>query len=152
MPPVRRSMTAPRGASRFSTPYFVAALALAACLALYLGARALGLAEVSDVGLATLPPLAPGSSSSSSPLDSYVPLAGVPLKKWRRRSRDALIAAFVADAASTGLHWQYDVAAIAKLVAERGGGAPEFLSPPATQFYDAPVGGPSPCARPFFNE
>ena len=147
--PYMRKRTSPRGGLPYCLNlHVVAALSLAACLTLYLGSRALS--GRNDVNLAPQPldrgPSSPVDSSTLGVQINRLWLSGkhARVKNVRRWARDALVAAFVADSASSGLHWQYDVAAIAELVSERGG-VPEFLSPPATQFYDVPVGGPSPC-------
>lgn len=59
----------------------------------------------------------------------------------RARAKAALIGAFVADAATTPLHWIYDPSKVAGLV---GGGDPEFFPTPSCPFYKYPVGDLSP--------
>ncbi|ETV97646.1 hypothetical protein H310_09537 [Aphanomyces invadans] len=59
-----------------------------------------------------------------------------------RRAISAAVTGFVADAASMPLHWIYDPNELASLVA--GGKDPAFFSPPASKFYDYPLGNLSP--------
>ena len=55
------------------------------------------------------------------------------MRNIRARARDAILGTIVADAASLGLHWVYDVDEVARL----GGGAPEFHSPEGREFHTA---------------
>ncbi|RHZ38354.1 hypothetical protein DYB31_011301 [Aphanomyces astaci] len=58
-----------------------------------------------------------------------------------RRAISAAATGFVADAASMPLHWIYDANELAALVA---GNDPTFFSPPASKYYDYPLGSLSP--------
>jgi ADP-ribosylglycohydrolase len=53
------------------------------------------------------------------------------MRTLRDRARDAILGAFVGDAAATGLHWIYDVDEVERL----GGDAPEFFSPKDNQYH-----------------
>lgn len=64
---------------------------------------------------------------------SHHVVAHLPAAEVRSRSSKALIGAVVADAASLGLHWQYDVAAVAAATAAHGGD-PAF-APHATPWH-----------------
>ena len=64
-----------------------------------------------------------------------------------RRAAAAVLGSFVADAATMGLHWIYDMAELqARLAAGPGSRAvaPEFHEPPACPYYDYPSGALSP--------
>ncbi|KAF0688687.1 Aste57867_19716 [Aphanomyces stellatus] len=58
-----------------------------------------------------------------------------------RRATAAAISGFVSDAATMPLHWIYDANELKDRVA---GKDPAFLSPPASKFYDYPLGSLSP--------
>jgi hypothetical protein len=52
------------------------------------------------------------------------------------RAKGAIAGALVADAATMGLHWIYDMAKIQTLLADKGKQAqPEFYEPPSCPFY-----------------
>ena len=55
-----------------------------------------------------------------------------------------LEAAFLCDAATTGLHWIYDPDRIAALVRRRSPAVPEFYDPPSSPFYKASPVAPTP--------
>eukprot|EP00191_Tetraselmis_sp_GSL018_P017201 CAMPEP_0177581442 /NCGR_PEP_ID=MMETSP0419_2-20121207/2150_1 /TAXON_ID=582737 /ORGANISM="Tetraselmis sp., Strain GSL018" /LENGTH=139 /DNA_ID=CAMNT_0019070485 /DNA_START=190 /DNA_END=606 /DNA_ORIENTATION=+ len=57
------------------------------------------------------------------------------------RRLGAILSSFVADAASMGLHWIYDVQKIKQLV---GQGTPEFFEPPSCPYYKYDSGDLSP--------
>ncbi|CAM9977229.1 unnamed protein product, partial [Phaeothamnion confervicola] len=62
------------------------------------------------------------------------------------RARDAILGAFVADSATSGLHWIYDTSKIDDLLkGERALEHPfEFYDPPSCPFYSSTVGNLSP--------
>ncbi|KAG1671083.1 hypothetical protein FOA52_000755 [Chlamydomonas sp. UWO 241] len=61
------------------------------------------------------------------------------------RASAALLGALVADAATMGLHWVYNQSEIAELVSQRSAaGFPEFLTPPASKYYNYESGAFSP--------
>ena len=67
---------------------------------------------------------------------------------WQRRV-NAIVAAFVADAAAMPLHWIYDTDVLAGILREANAtAAPEFLSPSHAPFYDYPVARGVPHAQP----
>lgn len=71
----------------------------------------------------------------------------VELTAVQRRAAAAVLGSFVADAATMGLHWIYDMAELqARLAAGPGSRAvaPEFHEPPACPYYDYPSGALSP--------
>ncbi|KAG9404108.1 hypothetical protein AC1031_005647 [Aphanomyces cochlioides] len=57
------------------------------------------------------------------------------------RAVTAVVAGFVSDAASMPLHWIYNAHELSNLVAGRD---PAFFSPPASKYYDYPLGALSP--------
>lgn len=61
------------------------------------------------------------------------------------KARAAVLGAFIADAATMGLHWIYDPAKIQSLLDEkRASSNPEFFEPPSCPFYDYTAGSLSP--------
>lgn len=62
----------------------------------------------------------------------------------KHRGLAMLEAAFLCDAATTGLHWIYDPARIAALVRRRSPAVPEFYDPPSSPFYKASPVAPTP--------
>jgi hypothetical protein len=91
-------------------------------------------------GLTTVVPVScPGGGDSSS--------GAVALTAVQRRAAAAVLGSFVADAATMGLHWIYDMAELQQhLAAGAGsrGGAPEFREPPGCPYYQYPSGALSP--------
>jgi hypothetical protein len=75
--------------------------------------------------------IALGTASASSVLPAAV---------IAQRAEAALLGAFVSDAATSSLHWIYDVSQIAALV---GSGEPEFFSPFSCPYYSYQVGNQS---------
>lgn len=61
----------------------------------------------------------------------------------RRRAVAAVVGAFVADAATMGLHWVYDMAELETLLANHSAN-PEFHDPPACRYYSYKSGVLSP--------
>ncbi|GAB9469471.1 Adp-ribosylation/crystallin j1 [Globisporangium polare] len=80
------------------------------------------------------PPAQATSSSFSTTMALSVP---------KQRAVAAVIGGFVSDAATMGLHWIYDDAKLAGLVAQQPNG-PEFFNPPSCPFYSYPSGALSP--------
>ncbi|GMF22396.1 unnamed protein product [Phytophthora lilii] len=62
----------------------------------------------------------------------------------KQRALAAVTGAFVADAATMGLHWIYDADKMKQLAAARGAAGPEFYEPPACPFYSYESGALSP--------
>jgi|EP01046_Picozoa_sp_COSAG06_P020000 hypothetical protein len=62
----------------------------------------------------------------------------------QRRAAAAVVGGFVADAATAGLHWIYDMAELQQRLATSVSGSPEFHEPPACPYYDYPSGSLSP--------
>lgn len=65
------------------------------------------------------------------------------LSHSKQRALHAVVAGFVADAATMGLHWIYDEAKLAGLVAQQPEGA-EFFNPPSCPYYSYTSGALSP--------
>ncbi|KAF1313278.1 Adp-ribosylation/crystallin j1, partial [Globisporangium splendens] len=62
----------------------------------------------------------------------------------KQRALAAVVGGFVGDAATMGLHWIYDDAKLAGLVAQAKPNGPEFFNPPSCPFYTYESGALSP--------
>ena len=62
----------------------------------------------------------------------------------KQRALAAVTGAFVADAATMGLHWIYDDEKMKQLAVARGSAGPEFYEPPSCPFYSYESGALSP--------
>ena len=61
----------------------------------------------------------------------------------QRRAAAAILGSFVADAATTGVHWIYDMAELQQRLGPHSS-TPEFHEPPACPYYEYPCGALSP--------
>ncbi|GLI66820.1 hypothetical protein VaNZ11_010789 [Volvox africanus] len=70
---------------------------------------------------------------------------GLDEERVRRRAVGAVLGALVADAATMGLHWVYDLEKIRELISEQGRAEePAFFQPPSCPYYEYESGSLSP--------
>ncbi|KAL6745566.1 ADP-ribosylation/Crystallin J1 [Haematococcus lacustris] len=84
--------------------------------------------------------------ASATSVQPSVTMATLPEEKIRERAKAAVLGGLVADASSMPLHWIYDPTKLQAALAQRPGAAaaPEFHTPHACPFYQAPLGDLSP--------